>query len=432
MDNRTPQDSGLEGEGLRSPRPAGLARPCEVDRLVDRVSQALGNHANIVRELADSRERLTGFLHAVGHDIRTPLVGIDATMQLLEIDADTLSEAELRARVAEAARSVRASSGFGLSMIGELFELIRSDSGNWTPTPSSVDLAALCAEVAAIVEPQARAKSMSVDLALAGCTADEIAAVWVDANRLKQSLVNVVANAVKFSGTGAVEIVIATPSADLVHIAVRDRGPGLDEQSLVRIFEPFHQSERTAAKSGEGLGLGLAIAERCARLIGGAWTAGNRTDGVGAEFVLSLPRRAVPQAARDASAASLHAMSDRRRARVLLVDDATDATRLAIHHLAALGHSVTAATSVREALELLRSERFDLVLTDYELGDGTARDLIAQAGSTPVAISSAQIGGPVDSVGAAGIVPKPVTRWSLQAAIERALGAFPASAKPSK
>lgn len=431
MDNKTPPDSGIEGEERRASRAEAVSRHCEVDRIVDRVSKALGNHANTVRELADSRDRLTSFLHAVGHDIRTPLVGIDSTMELLALDAETLSEAELRARVAEASKSVRVACGFGLSMIDEIFELIRADCGKLSVAPSSVDLAQLCEEVASIVRPQARAKSITIEVALSGCTAASVASVWVDANRLKQSLVNVVANAVKFSSEGPIEITIATPAPDALRLSVRDRGPGLDELALRRIFEPFHQSERTANRSGEGLGLGLAIAERCAQLLGGSWTAANREDGRGAEFTLSLPWR-TPPAGSGPSSTVASAANARLTARILIVDDAADATRLAQHHLAALGHRVTTATSVREALQRLSQEPFDLVLADFELGDGTAADLVVRARGTPVVISSARLGGRIDSAGAAGIVPKPVTRESLQTAIERALRAFPASAKPSK
>lgn len=389
------------------------------------------NHANIVREQENSRERLTAFLHAVGHDIRTPFVGIEATMQLLEHEAPNLTEAELRARLAEASRAIRTSCGFGLSMIGDLFELIRSDAGKWNAAPSSVDLAALAHEVRAIVAPQARAKSLALEVVVRGACEADLAAVWIDAARLRQSLVNVVANAVKFSAEGTVEIELSMPAPDAIAIAVRDRGPGLDETSLDRIFEPFHQSERTAAQAGEGLGLGLAIADRCARLVGGRWTAANRTDGAGAVFTLAMPRRCPPKAAADGVPAGSGAPVG-IAVRVLVVDDASDASRLAQHHLAALGHIVTVASGVRAAESLLARERFDLVLADYELADGTAADLVPKAGRTPVLVSSAHLEQAVTCAGAAGTVPKPVSRTSLQAAIERTLGAFRASAMPSR
>ncbi len=430
MDHTTPPSSGTAGEGARRPLGSDAYRACEVDRLVDRVSQAMAHHSNIVREHEESRERLTAFLHAVGHDIRTPFVGIETTMQLLEHEAPNLSEAELRARVAEAARTVRSSCGFGLSMIGDVFELIRSDAGKWSASPSSVNLVSLVHEVRTIVEPQARAKSIAIEVSLRDCGEHALSAVWIDAGRLKQSLVNVVTNGVKFSATGSVEIELAMPAPDAISICVRDRGPGLDEASLEKIFEPFHQSQRTSAQAGEGLGLGLAIAERCARLFGGHWVAGNRVDGPGACFTLVVPCRRAPAGA-ETVAPTDSSHDEVATARVLVVEDAADAARLAEHHLASLGHGVTVASSVAEAARLLASERFDLILSDFELADGTAADLVSKAGRTPVLVSSAHSHASLTCEGAAGAVPKPITRASLKAAIDRTLGAFRASAKPS-
>ena len=430
LDHTTPPSSGTAGEGARRPLGTDAYREREVDRLVDRVSQAVEHHAKVVRELEGSRERLSALLHAVGHDIRTPFVGIATTMQLLEHDAPNLSEAELRARVGESARSIRSSCGFGLSMIGEVFELIRSDGGEWSASPSSVDLVSLVHEVRAIVEPQARAKSLAIEVRLRGCSESALASVWTDAGRLTQALVNVVANGVKFSAQGSVEIELAMPAPDAVSISVRDRGPGLDNASVGKIFEPFYQSQRTSAQASEGLGLGLAIAERCARLIGGHWIAGNRSDGPGAVFTLVLPHRCAPATA-EAVASGGSSAEQAISARVLVVDDAADAALLAQHHLAALGHSVTVATRVAEAERLLACERFDLVLSDFELSDGTAADLLPKAGRTPVLVSSAHLDEAVTRIGAAGTVPKPLTRASLQAAIDRTLGAFRVSAMPS-
>lgn len=427
-----PQDSGGAARESRAKRPPTPAIPCEVDRLLDRVSTAFDHHSALVRELAESRDRILNFLHAVGHDIRTPFIGIDTTMQLLEIDASRLSDAELRERVAAAAQSTRSACAFGLSMIGDVFELIRSDTGKWRAAPSWVDLNTLAEDVRAIVAPQAVAKSLDIGVRCRGCAPSDLRSVWTDHNRLKQSLVNVVANSVKFSAEGAVEIELSTPSPETVRIVVRDCGPGLDEASLEKIFEPFHQSERTAAQSGEGLGLGLAIAERCARLLGGHWSAANRGDVTGAEFTLVFPRRcpSEPSDVSTAAATASDAASPAATLRILVVDDAADAARLAQHHLASLGHETVVATSIGEAENSLRTARFDLVVTDYDLLDGTAADLIPKAGRVPVIVSSAHsaVGGRCP--GAAGIVPKPVTRSALEAAIGRVRSAFRAKTAP--
>jgi CheY-like chemotaxis protein/nitrogen-specific signal transduction histidine kinase len=400
--------------------------------MLDRVSSAFNRHATIVRELAESRERLLSFLHAVGHAIRTPFIGIDTTLQLLEIDAPRLSESELRARVAAASQSTRSACAFGLSMIGDLFELIRSDTGKWCASPSTVDIFALAHDVRAIVAPQAIPKSLEIVVRTEACTPQDLSAAWTDGHRLRQSLVNVVANSVKFSAEGLIEIELSMPSRDTVAIVVRDCGPGLDETSLEAIFEPFHQSERTAAQSGEGLGLGLAIAERCARLLGGHWTAANRTDRVGAEFTLRLPYRCPTDSDDTATAAAAHGSAAPlpESLRILVVDDAADSARLARHHLASLGHQASIATGIGEAEKSLASGRFDLVVADYELQDGTAEDLLQKVGDLPVIVSSAHAGAAERCARAAGIVPKPVTRAALAHAIGCVRAAFRTSATP--
>lgn len=437
-----------------------------VDRLVDKLSTALRDQHDIVRELAEARadlvrrheeaeaarhraeramECLTSFLHALGHDLRAPFVGIDASLQLLDLEAAGLRQDELRARVAETAAGVRRTCSFGLSMIADLFELMRTESGTWRVQPRRVDLLDLVREVRALVLPQARAKGLDIALRVLGhgaacgdrcgdrCHEPDIASFRTDPDRLRQALVNVLANAVKFSDAGTIDIEIARrPSGECV-IRALDRGPGLAPDALERIFEPFHQSERTAAHAGEGLGLGLAIAERCARLLGGSWTAANR-EGGGAIFTLVLPEdtgcgteepTTPPQATEPSFTAG-------RTLRILVVDDETASARLAAHHLRVLGHAVTTAASLAEARGVLASPaRFDLILADFELPDGDGSDMLALArglGNIPVILSSARVCDEMLDHGAAAIVPKPLERSALAATLAKVLAGMPARA----
>ena len=431
-----------------------------VDRLVDRLSTALRDQHDIVRELSEARadlvrrheeaeaarrraeramECLTSFLHALGHDLRAPFVGIDASLQLLDLEAAGLRQDELRARVAETAAGVRRTCSFGLSMIADLFELMRTEAGTWRVQPRRVDLLDLVREVRALVLPQARAKGLDIALRVVecgpgcggGCCGPAVASFRTDPDRLRQALVNVLANAVKFSDAGTIDIEIARrPSGECV-IRVLDRGPGLAADALERIFEPFHQSERTAAHAGEGLGLGLAIAERCARLLGGSWTAANR-EGGGAIFTLVLPEDAgrgteEPTAPPQATEPSFTAA---RTLRILVVDDETASARLAAHHLRVLGHAVTTAASLAEARGVLASPaRFDLILADFELPDGDGSDMLALArrlGNIPVILSSARGCEEMLEHGAAAIVPKPLERSALAAKLAKVLAGMPA------
>lgn len=427
-----------------------------VDRLVDRLSTALRDQHDIVRELSEARadlarrheeaeaarrraertmECLTSFLHALGHDLRAPFVGIDASLQLLDLEAAGLRPDELRARVSETASGVRRTCSYGLSMIADLFELMRTEAGAWRVQPMPVDLLALVREVRALVLPQARAKGLDIAIHLvgsgAGCNEPEIEAFRTDPDRLRQALVNVLANAVKFSDAGVVDIEIARPVAGQCVFRVLDRGPGIAPDALERIFEPFHQSERTAAHAGEGLGLGLAIAERCARLLGGSWTASNR-EGGGAAFTLTLPEdthceptsSAAPSAGSPAQSTASSRMAG-RTLRILVVDDEAAAARLAAHHLRVLGHAVATAASLAEARAALASpSAFDLILADFELPDGDGADmldLVRGLGNAPVILSSARVCDDMLDRGAAAVVPKPLERAALAATLARVL-----------
>ncbi len=214
-------------------------------------------------------------------------------------------------------------------------------------------------------------------------------------------------------------------------LRVLDRGPGIAPDALERIFEPFHQSERTSAHAAEGLGLGLAIAERCARLLGGSWTAANREDG-GAVFTLILPEDTLSESAavmalRDGSATqdAASARMAGRTLRILVVDDEAAAARLAAHHLRVLGHAVATAASLAEARAALSSPAaFDLVLADFELPDGDGSDMLALVrglGNIPVILSSARVCDDMLDRGAAAIVPKPLERAALAATLARVL-----------
>jgi signal transduction histidine kinase/CheY-like chemotaxis protein len=423
-----------------------------VDRLVDRLSTALRDQHDIVRELSDARadlvrrheeadaarrraeramECLTSFLHALGHDLRAPFVGIDASLQLLDLESAGLRQDELRARVAETAAGVRRTCAFGLSMVADLFELMRTEAGTWRVQPRRIDLLDLVREVRALVLPQARAKGLDIALHLVRCDEPGISSFRTDPDRLRQALVNVLANAVKFSDAGTIDIEIARRASGECVVRVLDRGPGLAPDALERIFEPFHQSERTSAHAGEGLGLGLAIADRCARLLGGSWTAANR-EGGGAIFTLVLPEDAAGEAdasTAPASGAPVHAAAPSRAAgrtlRILVVDDEAAAARLAAHHLRVLGHAITTAASLGEARGALALPTpFDLILADFELPDGDGSDMLALArglGNIPVILSSARVCDEMLDHGAAAIVPKPLERAELAATLARVL-----------
>lgn len=391
--------------GSHPPAALGVATsPQALDRLVERLSTALSDQAALVRELSAARaellvrhqqaeaarqrsertlEGLSTFLHAFGHDLRAPFVGIDAAAQLLELACEETAPHQLAGRVVRDAQSIRQTCRFGLTMIGDLFELLRADSGKWQVVPSDVDVVDAVDEVVAIFRPQAACKGVALEVHVVGGDASERLVAWTDCNRLRQSLANVIGNAVKFSNAGLVRVDVWTRRDDWVEIRVTDRGPGLEEATLSLLFEPFHQSVRTAPRSGEGLGLGLAIAQRAARAIGGSWRAANRADRLGAAFTLEFPREMPPSGEAPPSCAlsSPSASSPFRPLRVLVIEDAPGAARLVVHHLHSIGHVPTVAMSIADAHRLLGSDaihadgapaahRFDAIVADANLEGG--------------------------------------------------------------
>lgn len=493
-----------------------------VDKLVDRLTWALSEKTALVRELEAARSELAAqqqqlldardkaerarttlatFLHALGHDLRAPLVSLDAGLQLLEIESigrvaaianasaipiATRTESiasstdpawhDTERAVQLAAQDMRRTCGHGLALIHDLFELIRSDAGAWRVELAHVTLGELVSSAVSVIALQAHAKGLAIEVKWtdSDCGTMSLAQTTIstDPTRVTQALVNLLGNAVKFTPAGTISIGVAlrpgTDGQQATHAAssqpvvlvltVDDAGPGIEDALLPRIFEPFAQGEAGLRSKG-GVGLGLAIVERCALLLGGTVRVANRAEG-GARFTLEIPVTRtiscdIGPAVSDGSSKSLARSRTRSLTpsltqsldqtladptegiaaeplRVLLVDDALDAARLLEHHLRHAGASVTCAASLREARQILDSTfgthlAFDVVITDLELGDGSGLDLANElarsrqddqnnCSQTPfVVLSSARPASEVAQVWHGSFLPKPVSRASMNA-----------------
>lgn len=294
-----------------------LLTASDIERLVDRLSVTLQAQSHTVRELEaahrelDARQReleqardkaeratetLATFLKALGHDLRAPLVSVDAALQMLDLelrDGDTLAAGS---RVDE----IRRTAAHGLSLIDDLFELIRSDAGQWRVEPQAVRISEIVADARAVVSPKAHLKRITVETRCIGHSTDAKHFVETDLVRIRQALVNLLSNAIKFSEHGPVVVEVERRADDMLAFRVLDNGPGLDADSIDTLFDPFTQGKRTARHHKDGAGLGLAIVRRCARLLGGDVHAENRLTG-GAIFTLVIKAPRVETPAGDAA-----------------------------------------------------------------------------------------------------------------------------------
>jgi PAS domain S-box-containing protein len=235
------------------------------------------------RHEAEAANRAKGeFLATVSHELRTPLNAIAGYVQLLEMGI----HGALAPRQEEALGRIRRNHEHLLVLINDLLQFTRIQAGHLEVRREAVPVARVLAEIEAMVVPPGtghgptfRCEPCEPGLEVVG-----------DRERIEQVLLNLVSNAIKFTGAGGRTQVTAVRSGQSVHFRVRDTGPGIAPDKLEAIFEPFIQVRdlATGDSSRQGVGLGLAISRDLARAMGGELTV-ESTQGTGSVFTLTLP-----------------------------------------------------------------------------------------------------------------------------------------------
>jgi len=219
------------------------------------------------------------FLAVMSHELRTPLAAIMGYQELL---ADGITGPVTEAQAQQLGR-IKVSARHLLSLIDEILTFTRLDAGRETVIPETIDLDDALRDAAEIVEPLATAKKLELKIISAGPGS----MVESDSTKIRQILVNLMSNAVKFTETGSV-----TAEANLLGreflLKVTDTGIGIQQENLHRIFDPFWQVEQKATRRATGTGLGLTVTKRLANLLGGDVDV-TSTPGQGTTFTVRLP-----------------------------------------------------------------------------------------------------------------------------------------------
>lgn len=217
------------------------------------------------------------FVSNVSHELRTPLASIRALAETMEGGVDAEEQPEFLRRIRQQVERLT-------TLVNELLDLSRIESGAITLQPGRVELEELVAEAASLL--RARAEPLGVTIVDDGC------AETVEADRasLLRVVSNLLDNAIKFSPPGGTVRVSAADEGPLVALSVKDDGPGINEQNLGRVFERFYKGDSSRAEPG--VGLGLAIVKHLVRAHGGTATVESRP-GAGATFTVRLPRQFV-------------------------------------------------------------------------------------------------------------------------------------------
>jgi PAS domain S-box-containing protein len=328
-------------------------------------SRNISSHKAIERALSDAHRQALDALAAkaefvaqVGHEVRTPIHGIIGMAELLaEADLDPDSR-----RLVESIR--RAGESLGL-VIDDLLDFSKMEAGRLELVEGAVSPHRLVADVVDMLRPQADDKQ----LALVGSLDAQVPAfVRGDELRLRQVLVNLLGNAVKYTDAGSVRVSVETEQhradAYLLRFDVADTGVGIPADEIARLFEPFTQASTTASMRRPGTGLGLSIAQQLVELMGGEITLSSQV-GRGSTFSFTLPTVATaPEAFPTPRPPAAPALA---RGRVLVVEDSPVNQALVERQLIRLGCEPVVASSGREALDLMAQLDLDLVLMDWQL-----------------------------------------------------------------
>jgi len=355
--------------------------------------------AQSARAEADSANGVKDeFLATLSHELRTPLTSILGWSHLLT--GGRLDKQQTARAIETIARNARAQG----RLIDELLDISRIMTGKLCLDLRAVKLAPLIQAVVDDVRPTADAGSIHLETAFDS----DVGAILGDLERLQQVIWNLLTNAIKFTPEGGEVHVRLERNDSHVLITVNDSGQGIATEHLPHVFERFRQVDSSNTRSNSGLGLGLSIVRQLVELHGGTVTAESSGENAGATFRVMLPLPSpseVPNAAEKTDPKSERigptpAQHSLNGLRVLVVDDEQDTRELVAALLTTCGAQVVSVSSGPEALDQMKQQRFDLLISDIGMPEMNGYDLISrirqlgeeQGGRTPAMALTAYAG----------------------------------------
>jgi len=365
----------------------------ELSSTLQRESRALRDLERAKAKAEAANRSKSAFLANMSHEIRTPLTAILGYAE--ELRSGRLDDAARQ----EALEVILQNGEFLLRIVSDVLDLSKIEAGKLEVERIPVSPIRIVAETCRLLEPRARAKGIRLRHGVRGLVPELILS---DPTRLRQIIVNLVGNALKFTEAGTVSVEASLPApGDRLEIAVADTGVGLDPEEVARIFESFAQADSSTTRRHGGTGLGLTISDRLARLLGGGIRVESER-GRGSTFRLEVATGPLDGVAMldgaAAEKASRPARPDSGRlrltaCRILLAEDHEMNRKLVRAIVERLGATVTEAVDGAEAVERARdAERagrpFDLVLMDLQMprldGFEATRRLRAEGFAGPI------------------------------------------------
>jgi PAS domain S-box-containing protein len=344
----------------------------DLERANRELNQALNSLRTLAKGADQANQAKSDFLAHMSHEFRTPLNGIISTLGLLQ--STPLSDEQL-----EYLNMIRTSSTNLTVLITDILDLAKIEAGTLSLEHRDFSWRSTIEEAIDVVCPRAHQKCLPITYLVETGVPELIVG---DPFRLRQILINLLGNAVKFTRAGDIIVRVGQPTADLIEFSVEDTGEGMTPDDLEYVFRPFVQKNRSPDLSRSGSGLGLAISRNLAEKLGGT-IAAKSEKGKGSTFHLQLP---LHPAATGKPEQSNIAWDGRP---ILLVESNPLQTLMMVDFLKGSGVVAESAATGEQALELLRSRPkdtcpFAAVIVSFFLADMTGRQFAGKLASQPI------------------------------------------------
>jgi PAS domain S-box-containing protein len=410
-----------------------LIRSIETDELlgIGTITRDISDIARARASAESANQAKSDFVASVSHEIRTPLGIILGYADMLFNNADNKLD---RRHFADA---IRRNGQHLLALVNDILDLSKVEAGKMLTDKKVVQLVQFLFDMQSQLQLQASAKGLSFSLKIRGTVPSSIV---TDETRLRQILVNVVGNAIKFTENGGIEIEVSLKEdcTNQLEFTVSDTGCGIAAKSQRGIFEPFTQAERYISRRYGGTGLGLGLSRKLAHSLGGDVTLKSSTPGLGSTFAIAIEvddaaasspinDAAYQLASQELVAARIAASSSDATGkslagtRVLLVEDCEDNQYLIRMMLESAGATVTVAENGMEGVRRALRGAFDAVLMDIQMpimsGYEAAAKLRAEGYAQPIiALTAHAMTGELErciAAGCDGYIAKPIRKTDL-------------------
>ncbi len=370
----------------------------------------------------DASKAKSAFLANMSHELRTPLSAVIGYSEMLEEEVEDLGDKTMLADIGK----IKSNAKHLLSLINDVLDLSKVEANKMDIYVEPLEVARFAQDVASAVESLVQRKRNTLTLDVAA----DIGSMRTDIVKLRQCLFNLLSNAAKFTEAGRITLSVrreADAGVEWLSFAVSDTGIGMTPEQLQRLFQRFMQADETTTRQFGGTGLGLALSQAFAQLLGGSIVV-QSAPGQGTCFTLRLPAAPAAPAASGADAAGAASSPDEPTSRdlVLIIDDEAAQRELMTRFLERRGYTVRSAANGPTGLDLAAALQPRVILLDVMMPDMDGWSVLAalkqraETAAIPVVMVSF-VADPAlsEALGAADALPKPLDWARLETTLTR-------------